>query len=145
MYWVLIPFYSRVLIRLSPLQCLVVYVGILTYFITGLSPKGDMYFSNVIVFTESSFTIDMITLLIRLPFLPFHSLTSYLRGRSIGLGQGLNWPRPGWTYPSRPPPICPLHRQRGSPSSRRRSWWAWKISKFGLGRSSSSSPDKFKS
>ena len=93
-----------------------VYVGILTYFITGLSPKGDMYFSNVIVFTESSFTIDMITLLIRLPFLPFHSLTSYLRGRLINLGQGLNWPRPGWTYPSRPPPYARSTDKEGLPA-----------------------------
>ena len=85
-------------------------------FITGSSPEGDRYFSNVIDFTESSFTINIETLLINLPFLPFRSLTSCLRGRSIGLGQGLNRPRPGWAYPSRPPPSARSTDKEGLPA-----------------------------
>ena len=96
---------------------MVYYVGIFNVFYCRFeSEGGHVFFSNVIGFTGSSFIIKETMLLIRLPFLPFHSLTSYLRGRSIGLGQGLNWPRPGWTYPSRPPPYARSTDKEGLPA-----------------------------
>ena len=40
-----------------PWANLVHYVGIFNVFIAGSSPKGDIFFSNVIEFTESPFTL----------------------------------------------------------------------------------------
>ena len=80
--------------------------------VAGSSPKGDMVFLTV--FLLQCRRLDIETHFINsFTFSPILLSCFLVRGRSIGLGQGLNWLRPGWTYPSRPPPMCPLHRQRG--------------------------------
>ena len=74
--------------------------------VAGSSPKGDMVFLTV--FLLQSRRLDIETHFINLfTFSPILLSCFLVRGRSIGLGQGLNWLRPGWTYPSRPPPHVP--------------------------------------
>ena len=71
--------------------------------VAGSSPKGDMVFLTV--FLLQSPRLDIETHSINLfTFSPILLSCFLVRGRSIGLGQGLNWLRPGWTYPSPPPP-----------------------------------------
>ena len=112
--------------------------------VAGSSPKGDMFFLTVFLLQSRRLDIEM-HFINSFTFSPILLSCFLVRGRSIGLGQGLNWLRPGWTYPSRPPPCARSTDKEGSPSSRQRSWRASTESKFDLGRSSGSSPDEFKS
>ena len=61
------------------------------------------------------------------------------------MGQGLEWPRPGWTYPSRPPPHMPAPQTKRVSQQLTKELESVEDKKFGLGRSSGSSPDEFKS
>ena len=136
--------FASLLLGCPPCSWSVYYVDILGVCYCRFESEGGHIFSNVIVFTESSFSYRD-TFINSFTFSPILLSCFLLRGRSIGLGQGLNWLRPGWTYPSRPPPCARFTDKEGSPSSRQRSWRASTESKFDLGRSSGSSPDEFKS